>query len=301
MKASNEVRMRDPFVLVRPDEGKYYLFGTTDENLWKGRGTGFDAYVGSSLESWEGPIPAFRPPEDFWGTDNFWAPEVHEYRGGFYMFASFKAASRCRATQILRSDSPEGPYLVHSPGPVTPAGWECLDGTLFIDDSGQPWLVFCHEWVQVRDGEICAVELTDDLRGTRGSPVLLFRGSEAPWTRAHKRKDGTIDPGSRVTDGPFLHRKADGSLLLLWSSFSETGYAMGIARSASGNISGPWIHDEKPVVEHDGGHGMIFRGLDGFLYLTRHAPNDTPNERFRYSKIRDTETTIECIPQPEQA
>lgn len=294
MKASNEVRMRDPFVLTAPD-GRYYLFGTTDENLWRGPGTGFDVYVGKDLESWEGPFPAFRPEAVFWGTDNFWAPEVHEWRGGFYMFASFKAEGRCRATQILYSDRPEGPFRVHSPEPVTPAGWECLDGTFFADDEGHPWLVFCHEWVQVRDGEICAIRLTDDLRGTIGESTLLFRASEAAWTRAIRRKDGSLDPAMRVTDGPFLHRLSNGGLLLIWSSFSDTGYAMGSAHSASGNILGPWAQNPLPIIDRDAGHGMCFRGNDGELYLTHHTPNHTPDERFHYVRVRETATDIVCV------
>lgn len=286
MRAS-DVRMRDPFVLVRPREGRYYLFGTTDENLWRGPGTGFDVYVGSGLDAWEGPYPAFRPESGFWGTDNFWAPEVHEYGGSFYMFASFKAEGRRRATQILRADSPLGPYRIHSPEPVTPPDWECLDGTLYVDEAGAPWVVFCHEWLQTVDGEVCASRLSADLTRTEGDPVLLFRASEAPWTRPHKRRDGSFDPRSRVTDGPFLHRLGNGKLLMLWSSYTGAGYAMGGAVSERG-ILGPWVQQERPFVDSDGGHGMSFRGLDGRLYLAFHSPNDTPNERFRYFPVEES-------------
>ncbi len=291
MKRSDDIRMRDPFVLARPAEGRYYLFGTTDADPWRGPGTGFDVYIGTDLESWDGPFPAFRPEPDFWGKENFWAPEVHEYGGAFYMFASFKAEGRRRATQILKAEGPEGPYSPHSPGPVTPAEWECLDGTLYVDGEGIPWIVFCHEWVQTVDGEICALPLSRDLTKPEGKPRLLFRGSEASWTQAHRRKDGSTDPRSRVTDGPFLHRPAGGGLLLLWSSFTGSGYALGIAKSESG-ILGPWVQEESPVIDSDGGHGMVFRGLDGRLYLAFHSPNDTPNERFRCIPAEETKTGL---------
>lgn len=284
---TSEVRMRDPFVLVRPEERRYYLYGTTDENLWRGSGSGFDLFVGTGLEQWEGPYPAFRPEPGFWGTENFWAPEVHEVGGAFYMFASFKAEGRRRATQVLRSESPRGPFVVHSPDPVTPPEWECLDGTLHIDERGEPWVVFCHEWVQTVDGEVCARRLSADLRRAEGDPVLLFRGSEAPWTRPHRRRDLPIDPRSRVTDGPFLHRLRNGRLLLLWSSFTGSGYAMGGAVSEAG-VLGPWRQIDTPFIDTDGGHGMAFRGLDGELYLTFHSPNDTPNERFRYVRVEES-------------
>jgi arabinan endo-1,5-alpha-L-arabinosidase len=271
--------LRDPFVLARPTEGRYYLFGSTDEDIWRGPGTGFDVYVGKDLDEWRGPFPAFRPEPGFWGTENFWAPEVHEYRGSYYMFASFKAPGRRRAAQILRSETAGGPCRAYSPEPVTPEHWECLDGTFFLDNEGSPWIVFCHEWVQVRDGEICAMRLSEDLKRPIGAPILLFRASEASWPKAPRRRNGSCDPGSRVTDGPFLHRRASGGLLMLWSSIGEKGYAMGCASSTEG-LPGPWIQAERPLVDSDGGHGMIFRGLDGGLYMAFHSPNDTPNERF---------------------
>jgi arabinan endo-1,5-alpha-L-arabinosidase len=287
-----EIRMRDPFVVTQPEEGRYLLFGTTDPDCWKGPGIGFDAYVSRDLEDWDGPFPAFRPESGFWGDMNFWAPEAHFYGGRWYIFASFKAEGRVRATQALAAEDPIGPYRVHSPGPLTPADWECLDGTLHVDASGDPWLVFCHEWVQTRDGEVCAVRLRKDLRAPEGNPVLLFKGSEAPWTRPHRRKDGSLDPGMRVTDGPFLHRTKSGGLLLLWSSFSDSGYAMGAARSASGTILGPWAQEEKPIADTDSGHGMVFRDFGGELVATWHSPNQTPLERPAFFRAEERGGTL---------
>jgi len=169
------IAIRDPFVLAVPEEETYYLYGTTDPDPWKQSGIVFDAYMSADLEDWRGPYPVFHPMTGFWGTHNFWAPEVYRYRNAFYMFASFKAPRHERATQILRADTPLGPFEVHSAGPVTPSGWECLDGTFFVED-GQPWLIFSHEWVQVNDGEMWAVPLSPDLRRTEGAPSLLFRG-----------------------------------------------------------------------------------------------------------------------------
>lgn len=48
-----------------------------------------------------------------------------------------------------------------------------LDGTLFIDDDGAPWIVFHHECVQVRDGGVVAQRLSDDLRQAVGNPIYL--------------------------------------------------------------------------------------------------------------------------------
>jgi hypothetical protein len=56
--------MRDPFIL-EPVPGEFVLFGTTDENVWGGPATGSECYISDDLEHWNGPIAAFRPPQDF--------------------------------------------------------------------------------------------------------------------------------------------------------------------------------------------------------------------------------------------
>ncbi|GAB2695378.1 glycoside hydrolase family 43 protein [Paenibacillus thermoaerophilus] len=286
MKTNRDVQIRDPYVVPVAEEGRYYLFGSTDANIW-GKGTGFDVYVGTDLEHWEGPYPVFRPEPGFFSDENYWAPEVYEYRGRYYMFATFRRRdNRLLGTAVLVSDRLTGPFRLYSDGPVTPADWSCLDGTLHVDEAGQPWMVFCHEWTQVFDGEICAVRLTEDLKEAIGEPQLLFRASEAPWTTRLDSKSS--DAGDvYVTDGAFLHRTEDGTLLMLWASFVRNRYALGVARSASGSVTGPWVHDEAPLFEQDGGHGMLFRAFDGRLMLTIHTPNRTPHERPIFIPVTD--------------
>ncbi len=268
---NQDIVIRDPFVLPVAETGTYYLYGTTARNQANGYPElGFYSYRSADLKEWEGPTPAFLPAADFWGTQDFWAPEVHRYNGAYYMFATFKAPGRCRGTQILRSDYPDGPFLPLTSGPVTPTDWECLDGTLFVDDSGAPWIVFCHEWLQIVDGSIEAMPLTDDLSRAAGEPRTLFHASDAPWARPLR------DQRSYVTDGPFLFRE-EGKLCMLWSSFGAEGYAMGIAESESGLVTGQWRQRPQPFFAKDGGHGMRFKTFDGRLLCTIHQPN-TPDE-----------------------
>lgn len=300
---TSEIWIRDPFVVPAPAERVYWMVGTSGFR-------GFHAWRSADLERWSGPLVLFRGGADFWADRDYWAPEIHEYRGRHYLLASFKAEGKRRGTQILAADRPSGPFSPWSDGPVTPAEWESLDGTLFVEGSGAsdasgatgaagaagatgatgaagaagpsvPWMVFCHEWLQVTDGTMCAVRLADDLKRAVGEPQLLFRASDAPWV-------GEIRPdGSRVTDGPFLHRTEDGTLLLLWSSFSKGKYALGVARSESGKVLGPWAQEPEPLLSDDGGHGMLFRAFDGALTLAIHRPNSGGNERARFLRVRE--------------
>lgn len=278
-----DIHIRDPFVLPIPSEGRYYLYGTMGAYTWGESAVGFDCYVSADLEDWNGPFPVFRPPTDFWADHNFWAPEVHVYRGKYLMFATFKAEGICRGTQILMSDSPQGPFLPLSDKPVTPSDWECLDGTLFITLEGDPWIVFCHEWVQVGDGEICAIPLSKNLSFAVGEPVVLFSASQAPWTQQINSK-GRI---GYVTDGPWMHRLSNGELLILWSSLRASGYTVGVARSTTGQVLGPWQQDAEPLYSGDGGHCMTFRDFDGNLWLSLHHPNETPYERPIFLPLED--------------
>jgi arabinan endo-1,5-alpha-L-arabinosidase len=273
MLTKNDIRIRDPFILTDHDSKTYFLYGTTDENVWEGQAVGFNAYQSTDLENWEGPFQVFRPAADFWADRHFWAPEVFCHHEKYYMFASFKAEGVCRGTQILVSDNPLGPFTPLSTEPVTPRDWECLDGTLYIDASQQPWIIYCHEWLQVHDGEICAQRLTDDFLATVGDPVVLFKASDADWTVPVR---GETD---YVTDGPFLFNDKLGRLQMLWSSRSKNGYAVGIAHSESGSILGPWVQDSEPLIDQDGGHAMIFHTFEQELKLTIHSPNRTPLER----------------------
>jgi GH43 family beta-xylosidase len=281
---NSEIHIRDPFIL--PYQGKYYLYGT---RCIGGRGLGFDCYVGTDLENWSDPIEVFHQPEYFWADRNYWAPEVHYYNNEFYLFASFKSELKCRGTQILKAKncSPIGPFELHSDGPITPKDWECLDGTFYIDKNGKPYMVFCHEWLQVHDGEICAVELTKDLKAGVGEPKLLFKASQAPWITSFTKEKGDL-----VTDGPFLYRCKDGTLLMLWSSFGAEGYTEAIAISDNGDILGNWKQDERLLFSKDGGHGMLFTGFDGKLYLSLHSPNKSMQERPKFIEIEDRDGSL---------
>lgn len=285
MPHRDTLRIRDPYVL--PHEGKYLLFGTTDTSPWSGPGGGFDHYVSDDLEWWDGPFPSFRPSDGFWGKTQFWAPEVHEFGGRWWMFATFADGHGARGTQILTASGPREPFEPWSDGPVTPRGWMCLDGTLHVDDDQDPWIVFCHEWLQADgEGAIHAQRLSQDLRTAVGEPVLLFRASEAPWVRPFVNTDTGFEASAFITDGPYVFRR-HGRLSMLWSSGGDSGYAVGLATSESGTVLGPWKHHSVPLVREDGGHAMILDPSGPRPLVVFHQPNELARERLTIQSLSD--------------
>ena len=251
--------LRDPCVLVVGDT--YYMYGTgwvcyknTD-----GRLDGSWSFLGRVVNT----------PADDCGECE-WAPEVHAYRGSYYMFTTYKSKTTGhRGCTILRSESPEGPFREITNGHFTPKDWDAIDATFYVDENGQPWTVFVHEWTCTDDhvGRMCAARLSDDLTGLVSEPVELFRADAPVWAKAG------------VTDGCWMYRCEDGQLLMIWSNFNADGYCVGIARSDNGRVDGNWSQDEELLYSkaldgrYDGGHGMIFTDRDGRKYLSIHSPN----------------------------
>ncbi|MBE6673990.1 MAG: glycoside hydrolase [Ruminococcaceae bacterium] len=273
-----DINIRDPFIL--PYNGKYYMYGTRAIYTWTQEikdGYGFDVYESTDLENWSEPKSIFENHMGFWGDFQFWAPEVHIYKGRFYLLATFTSKECFRGTAILSSDTPNGEFKEHSWGALTPREWSCLDGTLYVEN-GTPYMVFCHEWCQIKDGEICAVELSRDLKQPQGQPFTLFKASDA------KKWVLPVDKDCYVTDGPYM-MNIDGELICLWSSFGKDGYLEAIARSSNGKMDGEWTVDDKLLFEKNGGHGMIFTDFSGNMNFVYHSPNETPFERPCVRKI----------------
>lgn len=266
----DSIRLSDPFILADKKTGTYYMTGTGGL-LWKS----------NDLKLWDGPYRIAQTDPDSWMGPNpmIWAAEIHEYRNRYYYFATFTNRSVIidsvngnkiprRACHILVSDQPDGPYVPMKDSVYLPPGKPTLDGTLWIDNDGKPYLVYCHEWLQNGNGTIERIKLKADFSGTIGDARLLFRASDSPWSR-EKHKDGTVHP-NKVTDGPYLFRTASGRLGMIWTSWVYDVYTQGVAYSTSGTLDGPWVQEQEPITPPNYGHGMLFRDFDGKLLMAIH-------------------------------
>lgn len=295
----SDIHIRDPFVVADKSSGTYYMYASISNRLHTIDSTqGVEVYTSRDLVHWNEPQPVYIIPDDFWAHHFIWAPEVHPFNGKYYLFVTFtsvdslpsipgRPAMQKRGTQVLVADKLTGPFKPFQNRSHTPAGWMSLDGTLWVED-GIPYMIFCHEWIQLGNGSIELVKLKNDLSDFDGKPVTLFKAADASWVTDLKMKDEKgIAYLTMVTDGPFLYRTSHGKLQMIWSSFGVNDYSVGIAESVSGKIAGPWKQHEKPLFSGDGGHGMIFRTFDGRLMLSLHKPNNDPDERAGFYELTD--------------
>ena len=296
--------VHDPFVVAHEPSQTYYLYTSGGRrNPPDGvRRSGVYAYKSKDLKSWNGPHLVFEVPDGTWAKVDqaTWAPEVHEWNGRWYLFVTLHNNDEVwqsppdawrditrRGTVIAVADSPDGPFeLMDKERPHTPWDFMALDGTLYVDPDGQPWMVYAHEWVQKIDGTFEAIKLSDDLSETVGEPIHLFKASDAPWLNEEIRPStGHLQ---YVTDGCQLYRTADDQLIMLWSSYNRDGYVQTLARSESGTLEGPWTQLE-PLVYQDSGHGMMFDTFDGkHTLLILHRPFSGPGVRSKVFEMKDT-------------
>lgn len=263
----HDINIRDPFIFVDERTRKYYMYASSPLPLKRG----FCVYVSENLEDWTGPVPVFEAGDDFWATDDFWAPEVHFYRGRYYLFGTFSAKGCVRTSQILVSDSLTGPFEVHS-RPLAPDNWYALDATLYVRD-GQPYAIFSHEWLQTNDGEMCCVRLSDDLTAPSGDAEVLFKASESGWA-----KNPVWNKSGKpvyVVDAPYVCN-IDGVEFMLWSSWATEdadGYAVGVVYPEGDMLCGTYRHMLLSLPKKDSGHAMVFKDFEGNFRITFHENN----------------------------
>lgn len=270
----DSIVLSDPAILADRKTSMYYMTGTGGM-LWKSK----------DLKLWEGPFQVAQTDPQSWMGPHpmIWAAELHQYKDKYYYFATFTNQAitidtvhgtpiERRASHILVSDKPDGPYVPMKDPTYLPADKPTLDGTFWIDKDGKPYMVYCYEWLQNWNGTIEKIELKPDLSGSIGEGKVLFRASDSPWSR-EKDENGKIGP-HKVTDGPYLFTTGTGRLGMIWTSWIYDIYVQGVAYSESGTLDGPWIQEKEIITPQNFGHGMLFQTLEGKWMMSVHSHED---------------------------
>ncbi|WBL22766.1 glycoside hydrolase family 43 protein [Zunongwangia sp. HRR-M8] len=274
------IRLSDPYILADKDSQTYFMTGTGGK-LWKSK----------DLKFWEGPFTVVETDPESWMGENpmIWAAELHKYQDKYYYFATFTNRDiiidtvagneiERRASHILVSDQPQGPYKPMEDDIYLPADKPTLDGTFWVDKDQNPYMIYCHEWLQNGNGTIEKIQLKPDLSGSIGQGEILFRAKDSPWSKERNEKGEVV--ANKVTDGPFLFKTETGNLGMLWTSWVFQDYVQGVAYSKSGTLDGPWIQEEKPITPPNFGHGMMFKTFDEKLVMALHSHRVGPQGNY---------------------
>ena len=275
------ITMGDPFVFR--DEGRYYLYGTTSS------GEGFKAWSSTNLTDWTELGFVFRKDSETWGQNTFWAPEAFRYRDKYYLvYSSQPADTESFSARICLAvaDTPEGPFKeLHAP--LFDNGWSCIDGHVYLDTDGAPYLFFTKVGVSEPPpkrfllGINHGVRLKLDLSGIEGEPVLCTQADQ-PWELPPEGR-------SRCTEGPFVFFR-NGIYYMTYSAnhYAEPFYGIGYATAP--DPLGPWTKSpHNPLVKVDlgrgisgPGHNCVITSPDGkeqFMVYHTHADPDQPGGR----------------------
>ena len=222
-------------------------------------------FTSDDLEHWEGPKGAtdsFALKEgQAFGTKGFWAPQVFEYQGKFYMVYTAN-----ENIAIAISDSPLGPFTNSTKEPLE-APVKQIDPYVFIADDGTKYLYH----VRLTEGNrIFVAEMNDDLLSIKPETLKPVLSAEESW-------ENTQNVEWPVSEGPTV-LKRDSLYYLLYSAndFRNPDYAVGYA--VSEDPMGPWEKSpENPIIESEDveingpGHGDAFVGKDGQMHYVLHT------------------------------
>lgn len=238
--------------------GKEY-WATATSSEW---GPHFPILRSSDLVNWELVGPVFRKRPD-WAAANFWAPEIAEYKGRYYIYYTARKRGGPLAVAVASADHPAGPYTDHGVLVAQEAG--SIDAVPFNDEHGNRYLIWKEDGNSRRLPTIIwAQPLSEDGTKLFGDRKELIR-NDAPWEGA-------------VVEGPFFVRRGDWFYMFYSGSGccgSGCNYALGVARSKS--LLGPWEKNPaNPILAGNEawrcpGHGSIVTDEQGRYWLLYHA------------------------------
>ena len=304
------VKFGDPFVLAASD-GKYYMYGTSLAD-------GFEAYVSDDMSVWEPLGKVYQGGgESQWNVDCFWAPEVYERDGKYYMFYSSNAKDNPGndgenfKIGVAVSDSPAGPFSDLYDRPVFNPPYPVIDANVLFEDDGRCYLYFsrcCYEHAvdseiadkarqegfcdEVEESWVYGVEMQPDFSGVIGEPQLLLAPPsklddiQAEW---ESRSVANKEVNRRWTEGSYIFKDGD-KYYMMYSANHYGGKYYGVGYATSDSPLGPFVKsDVNPVLEENvsqggivmgTGHNMVVTMPDSSRYCVYHGRmSSNPDER----------------------
>lgn len=288
----------DPFVLRHA--GAYYAFGTTGQSRTPGDGRVFAVLTSKNLVDWQPVGGALLPPAGSEGAD-FWAPEVVEHEGTFYLYYSRGggaiAATVGHRLHVATSKTPQGPYQEVALLDV-PESKFTIDAHPYRDPaSGQWYLFYARDFVDAdngyRPGTGLAVDRLVGMTRLAGEARTVMRARH-DWTVFEKNRTMPLY-GNRTfaewhtLEGPFV-RQHQGKYYCFYSGANFLTDRYGVDYCVADHLLGPYsdagaergarvLHSVPGHVRGPGHHSHVFAPDGKTEYLVYHAWDAGMKER----------------------
>jgi GH43 family beta-xylosidase len=265
----------DPFVLKAAD-GKYYLYATSAPY-------GFYVWSSENMLDWTKMGYAYEADSDNWANKDFWAPEVVEHNGKYYMYYSARWKENCSLrVGVAVSDSPMGPFVNPENKPMFDFGYAAIDADVIVDEDGRKYMYYsrdCSENIVSgrHESHIYGIELNEDMVSIKGEPILLTK-PEQEW----ELQSG---PEWRWNEGPLVFKK-NGLYYMMYSGNYYADKKYGIGYATSKNPLGPfekyeknpivsYVETEEEIIVSGPGHNSLTVSPDGKeYYIVYHSHTD---------------------------
>jgi beta-xylosidase len=255
----------------------FAAYSSTDLVNWKNEG---QVYYASNKNGWSDSTAAF--------DGAYWAPEVYQRNGKFYMF--YSAQWNNNPTKELENfrigvavaDQPTGPFIDLINRPVFDPGYPIIDANVYFAADGKAYLYYsrcCYKhpvesevsaWAkqkgwfnEIEESWVYGVELKPDFSGVIGEPVLLLRppakmsDKQAEW---ESRSVTSKEVNRRWTEGSVAFKKGD-TYYMMYSAnyFGGKNYAVGYATAK--HPLGPYTKSKNnPVLQKNTEQGGVVSG-----------------------------------------
>jgi beta-xylosidase len=273
----------DPFVWRAA--GAYYAIGTGAAEAAGTVGARVFPVISSpDLVRWRSLGHALERPDAAFG-DTFWAPEVAERDGRFFLYYSVGHGERDHHLRVAVSDRPEGPYRDCAALTTPDACPFAIDPHPFRDLDGRDYLFFARDFLDTSDGARAGTALVvqelETMTRLTAEPRTVMR---AHWDWQRYLENRTMY--GRVLDwhtleGPCVLLR-NGTYYCMYSGGCWQTARYGVDYATASHVLGPWTdasdadgpHVLRGVPERviGPGHHSVVLGPDGrTMFVCYHA------------------------------
>jgi xylan 1,4-beta-xylosidase len=208
------------------------------------------------------------PQRPAWAANSFWAPELQQYNGRFFVYYTARMKNGPLCVAVASADKPEGPYTDH--GQLVCQSIGSIDAVTALDERDELYLIWKEDGNSRNEPTpLWAQKLSPDGTKLVGARKELLRNNPTTWEGG-------------VVEGAFVVRRGEW-FYLFYSGNACCGrrcnYALGVARARK--LLGPWEKNPaNPILAENKlwqcpGHGSIVTEKGGRDYLLYHAYRNT--------------------------